>query len=749
VKKANLFCIAINIILSFCSSSVLSEVFPIFNDIRDKTLVSWCTLDNLTQQGGSILTIDRGDGSVFDGIVFGEYRVGCWMSGSELWHRTQGDQSGLIPENSGPTTMIKIAIVYESNTIRIYRNDSLYAQYTPTNPQVNFQNGSEIVIGKRHIGAGGPSYLYGNVEEARIYNRALTGAEIASLTPASIGSIVPIGRWSFENGSLSDEMGNFGNGTLIGSAHVENGKLVLSGPDDFYFVSGALGSTSGKNLNDIREYTSLHYWPADKFVGDTICYFSQGKYHVYYLTTRGSWGHIVSTDLVNWAEMPDAITKNINPNAPDGTACWTGSIIERNGLFYLFYTGLGLNDPNGQQKVMLATSNNLINWSKQDNFILYANGINYWNTNINGPWPSELSEAHRGFRDPEVVWNPVLNKYSMFLHCCAAPVALGVIGHYTSDDLIHWTAQPPVEGVSGSDCPHVFSNGSKYYMIRGMDYNQSNAPHGPYSAGKPFDKGCYAVPKGMNDGSRHILMAWVQTYRDSSNPSQDYTDSAPLDGPGIMALPREIHFGPNQEVLQRIPQEVLSYLNKVNIELSKNPVPEQQSGWVLNSGKLISNGTSNVNYKVPADYYLHCNVTLSGNSELSIKFRVDPNITDSGYTLRLISAQNRVELFSKYKNWGENTWPVNFNYPVDIKVFVLGTCIECIINDSYGITMRGYDYTDGLLYFNTPNSGITVNAFQIRTHQALNGDLNDDGCINFADFAAFAKEWLNCFSIGQ
>ena len=54
---------------------VVSMVFSVSlntalaNGIKEKTLISWCTLDNLTQRGGSILTIDRGDGSVFDGIV--------------------------------------------------------------------------------------------------------------------------------------------------------------------------------------------------------------------------------------------------------------------------------------------------------------------------------------------------------------------------------------------------------------------------------------------------------------------------------------------------------------------------------------------------------------------------------------------------------------------------------------------------------------------------------------------------------
>ena len=37
----------------------------------DKTLVAWVSPADLTQRGGSALTLDNGDGN-FDGIVFGE-----------------------------------------------------------------------------------------------------------------------------------------------------------------------------------------------------------------------------------------------------------------------------------------------------------------------------------------------------------------------------------------------------------------------------------------------------------------------------------------------------------------------------------------------------------------------------------------------------------------------------------------------------------------------------------------------------
>ncbi|HOH31321.1 MAG TPA: hypothetical protein PLC40_16705, partial [Candidatus Hydrogenedentes bacterium] len=49
--------------------------------IQDKTLVAWVTPANLTQRGGSVLTIEK-SGGVFDAIVFGEIAPGKWMAGS-------------------------------------------------------------------------------------------------------------------------------------------------------------------------------------------------------------------------------------------------------------------------------------------------------------------------------------------------------------------------------------------------------------------------------------------------------------------------------------------------------------------------------------------------------------------------------------------------------------------------------------------------------------------------------------------
>jgi hypothetical protein len=81
----------------------------------DKTLVSWVTLANTIQQGGSALTIQRGD--QFDAIVFGEIASGKWMAGSNVFARTERDQRTSAAEKADRTTPIQMAIVYQGNRI--------------------------------------------------------------------------------------------------------------------------------------------------------------------------------------------------------------------------------------------------------------------------------------------------------------------------------------------------------------------------------------------------------------------------------------------------------------------------------------------------------------------------------------------------------------------------------------------------------------------------------------------------------
>ena len=97
----------------------------------DKTLVSWVTLDHTAQQGGSALTIQRGE--QFDGVVFGERAAGRWMAGSEGFTRTQGSQQANAAEKADRNTLIQMAVVYQGNRIALYRDGEPYASYDAMN----------------------------------------------------------------------------------------------------------------------------------------------------------------------------------------------------------------------------------------------------------------------------------------------------------------------------------------------------------------------------------------------------------------------------------------------------------------------------------------------------------------------------------------------------------------------------------------------------------------------------------------
>ncbi|KKK64855.1 hypothetical protein LCGC14_2980010, partial [marine sediment metagenome] len=84
------------------------------------------------------------------------------------------------------------------------------------------------------------------------------------------------------------------------------------------FGGNALGDTSDESTD--REKTTvsgqkdlLHFDNDGKGIGDVLPFYWNGEYHVFYQAPppKGvnfvSWGHSVSTDLVNWKILPYAI----------------------------------------------------------------------------------------------------------------------------------------------------------------------------------------------------------------------------------------------------------------------------------------------------------------------------------------------------------------------------------------------------------------------------------------------------------
>ena len=262
----------------------------------------------------------------------------------------------------------------------------------------------------------------------------------------------------------------------------------------------------------------LHYRPKTGNAGDAIAFFWQGQHHVFYLH-QAKWDHIVSTDLVHWKDLPPALLPCEDPTGPDAN-CWTGSVVEHGGTFYLFYTGQNPQDPKNDQKVMLATSKDLIAWEKQPDRTFYPEGRIYWSKSINGPIPG-MGYHHQAFRDPDVFWHEGQNQWWMLLHALTAEGHEPCIALYTSPDLLDWTPHAPLAvytAATSLDCPHAAPvQGRWFLMAADTCYVSTDKPEGPYPPDMNlYDSGDLFVPKSLFDGKRRLIGAGFATWKETA-----------------------------------------------------------------------------------------------------------------------------------------------------------------------------------------------------------------------------------------
>jgi sucrose-6-phosphate hydrolase SacC (GH32 family) len=340
--------------------------------LQDKTLVVWAAPANLTQRGGSVLTINDSKGP-FDGIVFAERAPAIWMAGSENLTRTEKRQSDWPAETTGPDTAVQIAIVYRGDEVTAYRNGREYSRHTIAKPRSFDLENSVIVIGPRHLG--NSDFFAGAVEDARIYDRALTSGQIAALRPNVEGEIKPWAWWSFDDAAAQDKTGRFGQTRLFGGAEVENGRLMLDGESgSFYAASrpGLLPAAGAKpksaDPQTVPEEMVLNYHlmhpggvsaPADA----NAAFYLDGLYHLHYIIKHEWQGkdsvcfvHVTSPDMLHWTWQPTKLQPSFTGH---GMFSGTG-FITKEGRPAAIYHGKGT----GRNQIAIARNNQLSEWEK-------------------------------------------------------------------------------------------------------------------------------------------------------------------------------------------------------------------------------------------------------------------------------------------------------------------------------------------------------------------------------------------------
>lgn len=626
--------------------------------IQDKTLVAWVAPANLTQRGGSALTLEHSDR--FDAVVFGERRPGVWMAGSDMFHRTQQDQSGYPLETAAPRTFVRVAIVYQDDRVTIYRNDAVVADYRTGRPPLAFGSGSRVHIGLRHPARSGQAdaYFAGAVDEARIYDRALTAEEIRLLRANSPAGPRPIARWTFNEGRAVDEEGLFPEGRLVGGARIRAGRLILDG-------RSATMSTSASH----EWKNAFHYRPKTGNFADPIPFFWKGEYHIFYLqgdVGKVPWQHIVSRDLVRWRELPTALVSDGAADGPDGMHMFTGCVVEHQGTFTIFYTGHNPNNPRGLEVIRRATSKDLLRWTKDPDFTLGPDGTHYAN------------KPFRNWRDPFVFWNAEAGQWWMAVIATDArepgsPSDPGraVQGLLVSDDLNSWRAMPALPGGRGEECPDLFQIGDTWYLIGAGRYVSGKAPGGPFTEPRHsvIDfPGIYAG-KRLFDGKRHIWVGWA--WDGPGRTDAAVAGEGVLSWGGFMCLPRELFPIGEGELGCRPAEEIVRQFQHVAEESTEGAaaIPLTSDGMV------------------------ECVVRVPPDGEAALHLRRQPD--GRAYTLKVRPAKGEIALATPASEWVRKGCRLDASRPIHLRVFLDGSMLECFVNDTYAITRRVYDLEGG------------------------------------------------------
>lgn len=243
------------------------------------------------------------------------------------------------------------------------------------------------------------------------------------------------------------------------------------------------------------------------YVGDTMPFYEDGVYYIYYLKDKGdSRNHSIylatTTDFVTYTEYDDPVLES-TPGAQDD---WigTGSVVNVDGTYYLFYTGHTDGPMEYKEKVMVAVGDSPLSFTKLPDWELIP--------------PDELGQK-RDFRDPQAYYDP--ETQSITLTVTASQGNLARILKFTlSADLqgavydgIIFT--DPTGDFWNLECSDTFRIGDTWYITySGQDdtlwFASSSTPYGPYGEAKRLDGKLFYAAKHVEDGENAYMVGWAR-----------------------------------------------------------------------------------------------------------------------------------------------------------------------------------------------------------------------------------------------
>jgi len=261
------------------------------------------------------------------------------------------------------------------------------------------------------------------------------------------------------------------------------------------------GTTSLFIPTDAQSFGTF-YMPSIGRVGDPMPFYDQraGNFKVLYLQEfvnnmtyrfHPIWG-VATTDGCNYESLGEVLPYGDNDLQQDA-AIGTGCCYEKDGVYYIYYTGHNGNCKN-REVVMRATSTDFKTWTKD----------NVWA--INGP---DFGYSGNDFRDPQIFVADD-NLYHMVISTYPVNGGDPVFAEFKSSDLKTWEHIGKFKMIWDRmlECPDIFKMGNYWYLVYSESFRASWSRKVKYMMASSYDelKDCFNNgPKWPADGREGVL----------------------------------------------------------------------------------------------------------------------------------------------------------------------------------------------------------------------------------------------------
>ena len=258
---------------------------------------------------------------------------------------------------------------------------------------------------------------------------------------------------------------------------------------------------------------------AQPYVGDTMPYYEDGTYYIYYLKEGGdSYNHSIylatTPDFVTYTEKDDVVLEASRSGGQDG---WigTGSVVKVKDVYYFFYTGHAFSDSyEFKEKILVAKGDSLTSFEKVADWELVP--------------PSDLGQKN-DFRDPQAYYDEATDTITLTVTAAQSNKAR-VLKFTLSGDLKTATYDgiiftDPVGSFWNLECTDTFKLGDKYYLTYSAQddtlwYAVSDGPYGPYGDPVRLDGKLFYAAKHVEDGQNAYMVGWARR-SESVSSTQD------------------------------------------------------------------------------------------------------------------------------------------------------------------------------------------------------------------------------------